>query len=84
MYALGLVQSEIFRLLFVDILQLNPFVPEVLSACRSSAGDLLSIVESRDPEAFKIFFDKNSRHLGDYCTHGQDMTDALIECMVNR
>ncbi|NTV54610.1 MAG: prephenate dehydrogenase/arogenate dehydrogenase family protein, partial [Syntrophaceae bacterium] len=47
--------------LYADILQLNPFVPEVLSACRSSAGDLLAIVESRDPEAFRHFFDENSR-----------------------
>jgi len=70
--------------LYADILQQNPFVPEVLSACRNSAGDLLSIVESQDPEAFRQFFEKNSRHLGNYCAKGQDMTDTLIECMVNR
>lgn len=70
--------------LYADILQQNPFVPEVLSACRSSAGDLCAIVKSQDPEAFYQFFEQNSRHLGDYCKKGQDMTDALIECMVNR
>jgi prephenate dehydrogenase len=70
--------------LYADILQQNPFVPVVLEACRSSAGDLLGVVESRDPEAFRTFFEKNSSHLGSYCGKGQEMTDALIECMVNR
>jgi len=70
--------------LYADILQQNPFVPEVLSACRSSAGDLCAIVESKDPEAFKNFFEQNSRHLGDYCRKGQEITDTLIESMVNR
>jgi prephenate dehydrogenase len=70
--------------LYADILQQNPHVPEVLAACRSSAADLAAIVESRDPEQFRAFFEKNSRHLGSYCEEGQKMTDALIECMVNR
>jgi prephenate dehydrogenase len=70
--------------LYADILQQNPFVPEVLEACCSSAGDLLSLVGSKDPEAFCAFFEKNSRHLGSCCGKGQEMTDALIECMVNR
>jgi len=70
--------------LYADILQQNPYVPEVLSACRSSAGDLCAIIESKDPEAFKTFFEQNSRHLGDYCRKGQDVTDTLIESMVNR
>ncbi len=70
--------------LYADILQQNPFVPEVLSACRSSAGDLCAIVESKDAEAFRTFFEQNSRHLGDYCRKGQDITDTLIESMVNR
>ena len=70
--------------LYADILQQNPYVPEVLEACRSSAADLLSVVEAQDPEAFRRFFEKNSLHLGGYCEKGQEMTDALIECMVNR
>jgi prephenate dehydrogenase len=70
--------------LYADILQQNPFVPEVLEACCSSAGDLLSLVGSKDPEAFRTFFEKNSRHLDSCCGKGQEMTDALIECMVNR
>ena len=70
--------------LYADILQQNPYVPEVLAACRLSAADLAAIVEAKDPEQFRAFFAKNSRHLGAYCEEGQKTTDALIEYMVNR
>jgi prephenate dehydrogenase len=71
-------------LLYADILQQNPFVPEVLSVCTSSAEDLSRIVKTRDPEIFREFFVNNTRHLGAYCDEGMKMTDALIEYMVNR
>jgi len=70
--------------LYADILQQNPYVPEVLAACRGSAADLAAIIGAKDPEQFRAFFTKNSRHLGSYCEEGQKTTDALIECMVNR
>jgi len=70
--------------LYADILQQNPYVPEVLAACRSSAADLSAIITAKDAEMFREFFEKNSRHLGEYCEEGQKTTDALIECMVNR
>lgn len=70
--------------LYADILQQNPYVPEVLAACRDSAADLAAIVDARDPAAFRKFFEADSRHLGSYCEEGQKTTDALIECMVNR
>ena len=70
--------------LYAGILQQNPYVPEVLAACRSAAGELGAIIESQDPEAFRHFFEQNNRHLGDYCPEGQDMIDVLIDCMVNR
>ena len=70
--------------LYAGILQQNPYVPEVLAACRSSAADLAEIVAAQDPEQFREFFEKNSLHLGSYCEEGQKTTDALIECMVNR
>jgi len=70
--------------LYADILEGNPFVPEVLAACRESAADLETIVKNRDPGAFREFFEKNSRHLGPYCRKGQETTDMLIDCMVNR
>jgi prephenate dehydrogenase len=70
--------------LYADILELNPFVPEVLAACTASAGDLSAIIENGDPDLFRRFFDENTRHFGDYCTRGQEITDALIDSMVKR
>jgi prephenate dehydrogenase len=70
--------------LYADILQQNPYVPEVIAACSSSAGELSAIVKAQDPEEFRKFFERNSRHLGAYCGDGQKTTDALIEYMVNR
>jgi prephenate dehydrogenase len=70
--------------LYADILQQNPYVPEVLEACRSSAGELAAIVGTHDPDLFRQFFERNSRHLGPYCDEGQKMTDMLIDSMVNR
>jgi prephenate dehydrogenase len=70
--------------LYADILQQNPYVPEVLSVCTSSAAELCDIVDSKDPARFREFFLRNSRHLGHYCDEGMKTTDALIESMVNR
>jgi len=70
--------------LYGSILQQNPFVPAVLSACRDSVQDLQEIVASKDAGRFRDFFAQNTRHFGDYCPEGMASTDALIECMVNR
>jgi prephenate dehydrogenase len=70
--------------LYADILQQNPFVPEVLAACESSATNLRGIVGTGDPEKFREFFMKDTKHFGAYCEEGMATTDALIECMVNR
>ncbi len=70
--------------LYADILQQNPAVPAVLDACRKSAEELAAVVASQDPEQFAAFFSDNSRHLGAYCDEGQKITDALIECMVQK
>ncbi len=70
--------------LYADILEQNPFVPEVLAACRSAAAELSAIVNSGDPEAFAEFFSRDTRHLGTYCERGQVLTDALIDCMVKK
>ena len=70
--------------LYADILELNPFVPDVLAACRSAAGELSDIVKSGDPGAFAEFFSRDTRHLGAYCGRGQELTDTLIECMVKK
>jgi len=70
--------------LYADILQQNPYVPEVLSTCVSSAEDLRRIVDTRDKELFREFFLHNSRHLGAYCDEAMKTTDALISYMVTR
>jgi len=70
--------------LYADILQQNPFVPEVLSACRSAAGELMEIVVDGNPSEFAEFFSRDSKHLGTYCQRGQSLTDGLIECMVKK
>jgi len=70
--------------LYADILQQNPYVPEVLSICTSSAEDLRRIVDTKDPGLFKEFFTSNSRHLGAWCDEGMQMTDEMIKYMVNR
>jgi len=70
--------------LYADILQQNPFVPEVLSICTSSAEDLRRIVDTKDPALLREFFLQNTRHLGAYCDEGMKTTDDLIEYMVNR
>ncbi|MEN6443443.1 MAG: prephenate dehydrogenase/arogenate dehydrogenase family protein [Methanoregula sp.] len=70
--------------LYADILQENPFVPEVLDACQDAVRNLADIVTAGDPDRFREFFRDNSRHFGDYCQQGQETTDALIECMVKK
>jgi len=70
--------------LYADILQQNPFVPEVLDACQASTADLAGIVAAQDPDRFHAFFERNTRHFGKYCREGLEATDTLIECMVRR
>jgi len=70
--------------LYADILQENPYVPEVLSVCTSSAENLAGIVATKDTGRFREFFLTNSEHLGAYCDEGMKTTDALIEYLVNR
>jgi prephenate dehydrogenase len=70
--------------LYADILQMNPYVNEVLDACTSASAELGSVIRGGQPEVFAGFFARDSRHLGRYCREGQEMTDALIEFMVKR
>lgn len=70
--------------LYADILQENPYVPEVLDACQDAVRNLTDIITAGDPDRFRDFFQENSRHFGDYCQQGQEVTDALIECMVKK
>ena len=70
--------------LYADILQQNPYVPEVLAACTASAKDLSGIIGSRDPVKFEAFFLRDSTHFGPFCEEGQKITDTLIDCMVDQ
>lgn len=70
--------------LYGDILQLNPYVPEVLAACEMSVKTLRGIVESGDQEKFRARFQENAAHFGEYLAQAAKETDALIECMVRR
>ena len=70
--------------LYGSILQENPFVPEVLAACRGSVSDLRQVVRSKDPGSFAAYFGRNARHFGGYCAEGMAATDALIAGMVER
>ncbi len=70
--------------LYADILQLNPFVPEILDRCGESVGMLRDIVGSRDPERFRSMFLNNAAHFGTCTERGMKMTDELIRHMVSR
>jgi prephenate dehydrogenase len=70
--------------LYGSILQENPFVPEVLAACRESVASLQKIVLDKDPETFAAYFARNAHHFGDFSAEGMETTDALIEYLVNR
>lgn len=70
--------------LYGDILQLNPYVPEVLEACEASVHTLRGIVETGDREKFRARFQENAAHFGEYLAQAAKETDALIECMVRQ
>ncbi len=70
--------------LYADILQMNPYVPEVLAACRESGEELAEIIRAQDPGLFRAFFEQDSRHFGEACAEGLVVTDALIESMVEK
>jgi prephenate dehydrogenase len=68
--------------LYADILQVNPYVPEVLAQCEASVQSLRKTVVTGDPEEFRSMFLENTAHFQSYLAHAADETDALIECMV--
>jgi prephenate dehydrogenase len=68
--------------LYGDMLQMNPYVGEVLRACEESVHHLREIIGSRDEEAFIRTFNKNAANFGDYCTQGMEETDTIIRTVV--
>ncbi len=70
--------------LYGDMLQMNPYVPEVLAVFERTVQDLRSIVETGDRDRFRRNFENNSLHYADYRGIATEETDDLIDYMVNR
>jgi prephenate dehydrogenase len=70
--------------LYADMLELNPYVPQVLASFSSAAGELRRIVGDGDPAAFAAFFRANAETYGDYGPVALQETDAIIEYLVSR
>lgn len=70
--------------LYADILQLNPFVPEILDHCEKSVYTLMRVVASGDPDEFRSLFLSNAGHFGTCAERGMRMTDELIRHMVSK
>ena len=69
--------------LYGDMLQMNPYVKEVLRACEESVHTLRETIESGDERGFIRTFSENAANFGDYCAQGMEETDTLI-CTVVR
>jgi prephenate dehydrogenase len=67
--------------LYGDMLQMNPYVPEVLSAFEGAATDLRGRVESGDLPSFVEFFGRVAEMYRPYGDQAAAETDALIEFM---
>lgn len=70
--------------LYGDMLQMNPFVPEVLAAFGGAATDLRGRVESGDLPSFAEFFERVAEMYRPYRDQAAAETDALIEFMAGR
>lgn len=70
--------------LYADMLELNPYVPQVLASFTAAADDLRGIVRDGDPGAFVAFFRANAETYGDYSPAATQETDAIIEYLVSR
>jgi prephenate dehydrogenase len=69
--------------LYGDILQMNPFVDDVLASCENAVRDIRHIVETRDDAGFIRVFQENSANFGEYCAEAMEETDILIRSVVN-
>lgn len=69
--------------LYGDIMQMNPFVGDVLHAFEDTVRDLRHLVETGDNVGFTRLFQDNSANFGDYCLQAMEETDILIRSVVN-
>jgi prephenate dehydrogenase len=70
--------------LYGDILQLNPYIPEVLATFRNVAADLESITTHGNGDQFTEFFTKNRGAYSDYTERAAEESDAIIRFLVQR
>ena len=70
--------------LYGDMLQMNPYVPGVLSAFEGAAADLRGRVESGDLPSFVEFFGRVAEMYRPYGDQAAAETDTLIEFMAGR
>ena len=70
--------------LYGDMLQMNPFVPEVLSGFEGAAADLHRRVESGDLPSFVEFFERVAEMYRPYRDQASAETDALIDFMAGK
>jgi prephenate dehydrogenase len=69
--------------LYGDIMQMNPFVGDVLHAFEDAVRDLTHLVETGDNAGFNRVFQENSKNFGDYCPQAMEETDILIRSVVD-
>ena len=70
--------------LYGDMLQMNPYVPGVLSAFEGAAADLRGRVESGDLPSFTEFFGRVAEMYRPFRDTAAAETDALIEFMAGK
>ncbi|MDD1664343.1 MAG: prephenate dehydrogenase/arogenate dehydrogenase family protein [Methanomicrobiales archaeon] len=70
--------------LYGDMLQLNPYVPGVLSAFEGAAADLRERVESGELPSFTEYFGRVAEMYRPYRDQAAAETDALIEFMAGK
>ena len=70
--------------LYGDMLQLNPYVPRVISAFEGAAADLRGRVESGSLPPFIEFFERAAEMFRPYEGQASRETDALIEFLAGK
>ncbi|MDD1718966.1 MAG: prephenate dehydrogenase/arogenate dehydrogenase family protein [Methanoregulaceae archaeon] len=70
--------------LYADIIQLNPYVPEVLEAYGGAIKRLRAAAGDPGPRSFEKAFAEDAEYFGPYCREASALTDHLIACMVKR
>ena len=70
--------------LYADILQMNPFVPEVLAVFRKAAADLESVTAKAGSDQFEDFFVENRTAFSEYTAQAARESDGIIRFLVQQ